>query len=91
MPFETTKLTGKQFELLQNWQGDFLDSQVRFHDKKAGEYSDDTGLAMALAKSLLVERSYKPESAMKHYVSWFKDEDNEKCTRRYIKKSISLI
>jgi ADP-ribosylglycohydrolase len=71
MPFETQKYGS---EKLNNWDGKtFLPSE--YFKLEPGETTDDTGMVLALANSLIEKKEYFPEVAAKHYLKWFKEND----------------
>lgn len=67
MPFEMREPTDPFFEA---WDGkSFLWSE--YHNLAAGQFTDDTQMSVALAKSLLENGRYEPSVAAKHYLKWF--------------------
>lgn len=73
MPFETM---GFYSEALTSWDGEFQDSlsEVTGH-LKAGQWTDDTQMARALADSLILSQTYSPAEAAKQYLAWFQSSD----------------
>ncbi|MEW6010338.1 MAG: ADP-ribosylglycohydrolase family protein [Euryarchaeota archaeon] len=43
------------------------------HNLKAGEWSDDTSLALALAKSLIDSKGFDPQDQMERYLAWYQE------------------
>ncbi|MBU4536125.1 MAG: ADP-ribosylglycohydrolase family protein [Euryarchaeota archaeon] len=43
------------------------------HNLKAGEWSDDTSLALALAKSLIESKGFDPQDQMERYLDWYQE------------------
>lgn len=69
MPFETEKYGS---EKLKNWDGKtYLPSE--YFKLDPGETTDDTGMALALANSLIEKKGYFYQAAAKHYLKWFKE------------------
>lgn len=70
MPFETMS----RFEgLLLAWNGWFEDGFN--HALKAGQWTDDTQMATALAESLIAVGSYSPADVAKRYLAWHQSGD----------------
>jgi ADP-ribosyl-[dinitrogen reductase] hydrolase len=68
MPFEAQKAMSKK---LTEWdQVSYLPSE--YHKLKPGETTDDTGMALALARSLIAVGDYDPKVTAEHYLEWFK-------------------
>jgi ADP-ribosylglycohydrolase len=40
---------------------------------KAGEWTDDTSMALCLAESLITKKGFDPVDQMERYLKWFKD------------------
>jgi ADP-ribosyl-[dinitrogen reductase] hydrolase len=67
MPFET----GNPFEQrLLNWDGSYGSSD--FHRLGPGQWTDDTQMSMALARSLIEHKQYLPDAVARRYLDWFK-------------------
>jgi ADP-ribosylglycohydrolase len=48
---------------------------------KAGEWTDDTSMALCLAESLITKKGFDPIDQMERYLKWFKDGYlSSKCT-----------
>lgn len=48
----------------------------------AGEWTDDTSMALCLAESLIEKRGFNPEDQLRHYVRWYREghmSSTEKC------------
>ncbi len=43
------------------------------HHLKAGDWSDDTSLALALAKSLIESKGFNPPDQMERYLDWYQE------------------
>lgn len=65
MPFEMMSIVDRP---LREWNGWFEDGHS--HKLKAGQWTDDTQMAMALAESLLAEKTYSPADAARRYLAW---------------------
>ena len=73
MPFE---MKPSDSRLLREWEGDFQDSHSPITtDLKAGQWTDDTKMALALSRSLLAEETYSPAGAARGYLEWFNSKD----------------
>lgn len=74
MPFEMAACHSQQ---LLSWKGGFLDGKNSPYTKelKAGQWTDDTKMAKALAESLLAEGTYSPADAARRYLAWFESGD----------------
>jgi ADP-ribosyl-[dinitrogen reductase] hydrolase len=74
MPFEMSACHSRE---LLHWQGDFLDGRNSPYTKwlKAGQWTDDTKMAKALAESLLAESTYSPADAARRYLAWYQSGD----------------
>lgn len=74
MPFE---MCGVHSNILLNWKGEFRDGRASAYtqDLKAGQWTDDTKMAKALAESLRAEGTYSPAAAAKKYLDWFQSGD----------------
>ena len=73
MPFETHHFTGKN---LMNWDGRFRDSVSPINaNLKAGQWTDDTKMARALAQSLLQCDEFDPHKVSQSYLDWYKSKD----------------
>lgn len=74
MPFEMSACHSPE---LLGWKGGFLDgkSSPFTKDLKAGQWTDDTKMAKALAESLWLEETYSPATAARKYLSWFRSND----------------
>lgn len=53
------------------WDGGPPTEESPFHDCAAGQYSDDTQMATALAQALVADQGYKVETAAKNYLAWY--------------------
>jgi ADP-ribosyl-[dinitrogen reductase] hydrolase len=56
---------------LQNWDGLFKDGATFHKWAKAGMWSDDTLMTIALAKSIIECNGYDPANAAQKYLDWF--------------------
>lgn len=74
MPFEMAACHSPQ---LLGWKGGFLDGKNSPYTKdlKAGQWTDDTKMAKALAESLLAEKTYSPADAARRYLAWYESGD----------------
>ncbi len=73
MPFEMKPSLG---QALLEWKGFFEDSLSPITaDLKAGQWTDDTKMARALAESLLANGTYSPADAADRYLAWFESKD----------------
>jgi len=74
MPFEMSPCHSRQ---LLTWNGEFLDGRNSPYTKnlKAGQWTDDTMMAKALAESLWAEKTYSPADAARRYLAWFQSGD----------------
>jgi ADP-ribosylglycohydrolase len=66
---------GMPFEMMSRFEGPLLEWNGWFedgnhHKLKAGEWTDDTQMATALAKSLIAEGAYSPADVAKRYLQW---------------------
>lgn len=66
MPFET--LDAEAIETY-HWTGNYVPSI--YHKLRAGQWTDDTQMTVALAKALLEAKGLKPEIAARHYLEWY--------------------
>lgn len=75
MPFETLEPFSP---ILMDWDGSFLSgaSNTLQPERKPGEGTDDTKMAVALAKALLDKAGYEPSAALREYLAWFKSGDH---------------
>lgn len=75
MPFEM-KEHGDPF--LTSWDGTFQpcpDSQPFCRGLKAGQWTDDTKMAVALSESLVHCKTYDPADAASMYLGWYRSND----------------
>ena len=73
MPFET--LYADAYALVQ-WRGGYATPAPPNHHKlKAGQFTDDTQMSMALAEHLVEHGFYEPRSASEKYLAWFRSGD----------------
>ncbi len=70
-PFEQPHSATEPPERLTGWEGDFLDTHGLYGDFKAGQWTDDTGKAVALAEALLEGKGFIPKIVMEKYYSWY--------------------
>lgn len=56
--------------LLQEWDGQFKDGGT-FWKGRAGQYTDDTLMSIALSKSLIQCNGYNPTDAAAEYLAWY--------------------
>lgn len=72
MPFEKLDL---QHPAYLWWDGGYIDSVIRpppyGHGLKAGQFTDDTQMALALADSILRCRKYDHLDVLKSYIEWY--------------------
>jgi ADP-ribosylglycohydrolase len=76
VPFETHHFTS---QTLMDWGGNFVDSKGlndRQPERLAGEWTDDTQMALCVAKSLVECSVYSPVHAAATYVEWYKSGDH---------------
>lgn len=66
-PFEM-KLAN--YKPLQEWDGSFKDGGT-FWVGKAGQYTDDTLMSIALSLSLIDNQGFDPEKVAKEYLNWY--------------------
>ena len=70
MPFEMKQHNDS---MLLSWNGkSYLSSD--YHKLEAGQYTDDTQMSIALAKSILEAGKYDPTTAARYYLEWFKND-----------------
>jgi len=67
MPFETKNWNDPA---LMAWDGKSFGSSD-FHKLGPGQWTDDTGMALALTRSLLACDRFIPASVAQHYLDWF--------------------
>lgn len=74
MPFE---MSPGHSPLLLGWQGGFENGKNNPFSShlKAGQWTDDTQMAKALAGSLLREKTYSPADAARSYLAWYQSDD----------------
>jgi len=74
MPFETHPHTS---EALLQWDGSFQSGATTIFQpqRKPGEWTDDTKMAIALAESLLESACYNPVLAVANYSDWYRTGD----------------
>lgn len=73
MPFEMMASTASS---LTSWRGDYQDSLSTITaNLKAGQWTDDTKMAIALSESLLAEGTYSPADAARRYLAWLESGD----------------
>lgn len=75
MPFETHP---RASEALRKWDGTFQPGSpynTRQPERKAGEWTDDTKMAKALAMSLIEGGVYNPALASANYIDWYHSGD----------------
>jgi ADP-ribosylglycohydrolase len=75
MPFETLPAHS---EALKNWDGSFqpgFPTNTLQPNRKAGEWTDDTMMAKALASSLIECSVYNPAHASANYIDWYRSGD----------------
>lgn len=76
VPYETHHFTS---QALMDWDGSFKDSKGLNNiqpERLAGEWSDDTQMAICVAKSLVECSVYSPVHAAAAYVEWYKSGDH---------------
>ena len=76
MPFETHAFGS---EALQKWDGSFLPGaglNALQPERQAGEWTDDTKMALALAQTLVEVRTYDPVVAAEKYMIWYLSGDH---------------
>lgn len=93
LAFEGVKENTEAYKTLQNWQGEFLGGNIagmpHAINKIAGETSDDTGMATALAYSLNNIGHYLPEDVMENYLHYYMlNEKDPNCVGGTIKKAL---
>lgn len=66
-PFE---MRSANSPMLQEWDGLFKAGGT-FWKGKAGQYTDDTLMSMALSASLIEKTGFDPEDAAKKYLAWY--------------------
>lgn len=66
-PFEMKPAISPVFA---SWQDDFIDGGT-FWVGKAGQYTDDTLMSLALTKSLLQCQGFNPADVAKEYLAWY--------------------
>ncbi len=71
-PFEQPNSAIEPPARLASWKGEFLDTHGAYGEFKAGEWTDDTGMGVALAEALLECRGFLPGSVMCRYLRWYK-------------------
>lgn len=74
MPFE---MLHSLSDKLLSWNGWFKDAENNplTAGLKAGQWTDDTKMARALAESLVEADTYSPADAAKRYLAWYKSND----------------
>lgn len=74
MPFETHPHTS---DALRQWDGSFQSGATNNlqPQRKPGEWTDDTKMAMELAKSLIESSCYNPVLAAANYIEWYRTGD----------------
>lgn len=72
---------GQPFEFLlpktiikSGWQGDFVNRNKK-RERKPGQWTDDTKMALCIADSLIENQSFVPADIAIRYVDWFKSGD----------------
>lgn len=90
MPFETLHWTSS---VLGSWDGSFMPgiSNELQPGRQAGEWTDDTKMAKALAESLAEFETYNPPAAAAGYIQWYKSGDHRgmgKATREALEKML---
>lgn len=76
MPFETQTFLS---DPLMEWDGTFqpgAPTNTLQPERKAGEWTDDTKMALALAESLMEAGTYDPVLAVSHYMEWYESGDH---------------
>ncbi len=58
-------------EMFAKWDGTFQPTDL-FHSLEAGQYTDDGGMTVALAKSIVRCNGFNPENVARHYLDWSK-------------------
>ena len=69
VPFE---LMAPDADKLQRWDGGPPTAGSPFHGCGPGQYSDDTQMALCLARSLVAGGGYRQELAADQYLAWYK-------------------
>lgn len=74
MPFEMAKPANPR---LKAWGGGYEDGSRSPYTKdlSAGQWTDDTKMAKALAESLIEEQAYSPARAARKYLEWYRSGD----------------
>lgn len=75
MPFEMKEHTDP---VLESWDGKYHpcpDSHPFCKGLKAGQWTDDTKMALALSNSLRDRRTYDPADAAAEYLAWYRSND----------------
>lgn len=70
-PFEQPSSATEPPERLQGWNGEFLDSHGAYGDFKKGEWTDDTGRAVALSQALLAGKGFDRMLVLDHDLDWY--------------------
>lgn len=72
VPFEMKNANNP---LLKQWDGLFKDGSGYHRNSKAGQFSDDTQMTVALANSLVQCNGFKPEDVAQKYLAWYQSGD----------------
>ncbi len=68
LPHEKSYKDRANRDSLDNWNGEYSDSS--YHGTKAGQWSDDTQMSIALAQSLIANGEFDPKLVAKAYRDW---------------------
>lgn len=75
-PFEQPGSATEPPARLATWKGEFLDTHGAYGEFKAGEWTDDTGMGVALSRALLERRAFTADNVMRHYYNWYESVPN---------------
>ncbi len=76
-PFEQPGSATEPPERLIGWNGEFLDTHGAYGEFKAGQWTDDTGMAVALGEALLEGKGFDPKIVMQRYDRWYETVPNK--------------
>jgi len=70
-PFEQPASATEPSKLLKGWDGEYLEGHGLHTSRKKGEWTDDTGMAVALAEALVSSKSFNTEAVSEKYHAWY--------------------
>jgi len=70
-PFEQPSSATEPPPGLADWTGEFRDTHGAYGAFQAGEWTDDTGMGVALSRALLERRAFTADNVMRHYFNWY--------------------